>query len=98
MSNEIERKGYGRRKAPHADGPCIQIRCIEVIKGDIKTLEKLERDFNSRLSTVEQISKNNKQEIDGVQKILTRIFVLALFTSISVVVTLGTLLYQHIAK
>ena len=91
-----KRNGYGRRRDPHLDGPCIQERCIEVIKSDIKTLEGFEHECNRRLSSVEQISNINQDEIGGVKKMLNKIFIVVVFTSFSVIVTLVTLLYRHV--
>ena len=80
----------------HDDFECIQEKCIMIIKSDIKDLESFDSDINKRLSSVEQISSGNHEEISDVKRMLARIFIMVMFTCLSVILTLATILYRKI--
>jgi hypothetical protein len=82
MVDDIE---FGRRKT---DGLCLlhiaHEKCFEVLKEDIKDLERIKDDFEKRISAMEPVVGYDHESIEGIRKMM-------LTTLVSVLCTLATL-------
>ena len=70
--------------------------CLEIIKTDIKDIERRAEDMGNRVSAIEPTIVRNERAIITMQKLQMGTLVSALISAVGVISGLAFLLYRHL--